>query len=79
VLITLNRFYPHLPKIAQTAGIVVTSPTRTKGGSDRLLLFRTEPVSEKQCDLDAENSTSSDNEREFWPAKLDFIHDSKNR
>jgi hypothetical protein len=24
VLITLNRFYPHLPKIAQTAGIVVT-------------------------------------------------------
>jgi hypothetical protein len=68
-----------LPNIAQTAGIVVTNPTKGEGSSDRLSLLCAEPVRKKKRDPGANHSACSDNEREFWPAKLDFIEDNTNR
>jgi hypothetical protein len=49
-------------------------PDQGEGRPDRLPLSCIEPVRKKQGDTGSKNSARGDNKREFWSAKLDFLH-----
>jgi hypothetical protein len=40
-------------------------------------LISTESISQKKCDSSAQYRTSDNDEAEFWPGYLDFVHKSK--
>jgi len=65
-----------LPKIAQTAGMVVSNPTAARGSTYGLLPLGRESVGEEECDSSAKHCAGRYDECEFRPAKLDFLHDS---
>src|SRR4029077_14809458 len=51
-------------------------PNNCKGSTYGLPLLRREPVGNKEGDSSAEHSAGSYDECEFWPAEMDFLHDS---